>query len=160
MVCKSNNLFGGESADVVGDGWSAVLLCWLSCVMIGDLTFCFCWSSRFALIACLIACDRAKRLVAGSFAAAGFWIAMKRKELSEKLSATRYQSILGLVWLTWLVFHLGSLMDRIDRVHGARLLGGWNRLLSAQSRRNWDLAQRMWTDEDVRNLDTATCRMT
>lgn len=49
---------------------------------------------------------------------------MKRKEVSKKLSATRYQSASGFVWLTWLVFHLDSLMDRIDRVHGARLQEG------------------------------------
>lgn len=125
IVCRSNNLLERESADVVEDGESAVLLCGLSCVMLGDLALCFSWSSRFALIACLIACDRAKRLVVGSFAAAGLWIAMKRKEVSEKLSATRYQSVSGLVWLTWLVLHLGSLLDRINQVHVARLLEGW-----------------------------------
>lgn len=159
-VCKSNNLFEGDSADVAGEGWSIVLANWLSCVMLGDLedlTFCFSWSSRFALMACLIACDLAKRLVVGSFAAAGLWIAMKRKELSEKPSATRRQSVSRSGWLTCLVFHVGFPMGRINRVHGAGLLGGRNWLLLSQSRRNWDLAQR---NTDLRDLDIVTCRRT
>lgn len=51
---------------------------------------------------------------------------MKRKALSEKQSASRYQLVPGLVWLTRLVFHLGPPIDGIDRVHRARLLEGWD----------------------------------
>lgn len=136
MVCKSNNLFEGESADVVDDGESDVLLCGLSCVLLGDCTFCFSWSSRFALIACLIACDRAKRLVVGSFAAAGLWIAMKRKEGSEKLSATRYPISLRIG-----LAHLVGISSRLPYGQNwstpwSKIVRGWNWLLSAQSRRN------------------------